>query len=118
MLESLYTYRAVVTRVIDGDTLDLNVDLGMHIFHKIRVRLAGIDTPETYGVKKTSEEYKAGKLATERVKELVLNKAVIIRTTKDSKGKYGRYIADIMFDDDTGTTHSLSQVLLQEGLGE
>lgn len=117
MSENLYTYRAIVTRVVDGDTLDLRVDLGMYIFHRVRVRLKGIDTPEVYGVKKESEEYNAGKLASARAKELVDGKSVIVKTEKDKTGKYGRYIADILFDDDDGVTKSLSEVLIQEGLG-
>ena len=60
MQKNYYLYKATVTRVVDGDTVDLEIDLGMSVFAKQRIRLAGINTPETYGVKKDSEEYAAG----------------------------------------------------------
>ena len=43
----MFEYFCKVTRVVDGDTIDVDVDLGFNIWHKARVRLAGIDTPET-----------------------------------------------------------------------
>ena len=63
----MYEYRAKVLRIIDGDTLKLEIDLGLKTSTKQKVRLAGIDTPETYGVKKNSEEYKAGMLSKARL---------------------------------------------------
>lgn len=115
--DNLYTYRAQVLRVVDGDTLDLRVDLGLHICTDIRVRLRGVDTPEVYGVKKTSEEFAAGKLASDRVQELVGGSDVIIRTHKDGTGKYGRYIVDVLYKNGD-VINSLSDVLIQEGLAK
>ncbi len=116
MYKKFYLYKATVTRVVDGDTVDLEVDLGMNIFVKERVRLARINTPETYGVKKDSEEYKAGIKAKERLIELVENKQVAIETIKDKKGKYGRYIAELyVFEEDW---FSVNTLLLDEGLAE
>ncbi|MGW8178181.1 MAG: thermonuclease family protein, partial [bacterium] len=71
MEENLYIYKAICRHVVDGDTLDLDMDLGLHQHSHERVRLFGLDTPETYGVKKDSEEYQAGMKAKERVMELV-----------------------------------------------
>ena len=95
MQKNYYLYKATVVRVVDGDTVDLEIDLGMNVFVKERVRLARINTPETYGVKKDSEEYKAGMKAKERLEELILGKEIALETVKDKKGKYGRYLGEI-----------------------
>ncbi len=64
-----YEYKAKLIKVVDGDTLDVQIDLGFNIFQNIRVRLLGVNTPETYGVKKESIEYKKGMKA----KQFVIN---------------------------------------------
>lgn len=110
---NLYCYKASCLRVIDGDTLELMIDLGLNVHVRERVRLAGIDTSEIYGVKKGSEEYKKGMISKARVEELVLGKDLIILTTKDKKGKYGRYVACVFVDGaDVGST------LVKEGLAK
>lgn len=111
----LYWYSAVCNRVVDGDTLDLTFDLGMHVHIKERVRVYGIDTPEIYGVKKDSEEYERGCLASARVKELIEGKRIWVNTKKD---KYGRYLAIIFYEDDNGASRSLAQTLVAEGLAK
>jgi len=98
LLEKLYVYKAKVLKVIDGDTLQLDIDLGMCVHFVEHVRLIGINTPETYGVKKDSEEYKAGIKAKEAVISWVEGKDVIIETSKDKKEKYGRYLVKLYFD--------------------
>lgn len=108
----MYEYEAICERVVDGDTVDLAIDLGLNVWVKERVRLHGIDTPETFGVKKGSAEYEAGKKATARVQELILNRMVRVETIKDRKGKYGRYIARIWLLDGT----CLNSLLVSEGL--
>ena len=112
--DQLYIYKAKVVRVVDGDTLDVDVDLGMNIRHHMRARIASIDAPEIYGVKKESSEYEAGLLAADRARELVEGKDVFIRTHRDRKGKYGRYIVDVFLDE--SLTETLSQRLIDEGL--
>jgi len=122
----MYEYRAKCVRVVDGDTLDLDIDLGLNVHVMERVRLAGIDTPETYGVKKDSEEYAAGLRAKERVTELVMGIAGVgvhepscrteltVITQKDKAGKYGRYLVTIILPDGS----YLNQILLDEGLAK
>lgn len=110
----MYTYHATVDRVVDGDTVDLIIDLGFKITTNQRIRLRGINTPETYNVKKNSEEYKKGMAAKEYVilrMEQNQNK-VIIETEKDV-GKYGRYIGIIRLDD---SVVSLNDELVNKGL--
>lgn len=111
-----------VDRVIDGDTFDVTVrvDVGFKIKvqHTIRIRLADIDTPEVYGVKKDSVEYKEGKVASERVKQLIEGKLVRMKTRKTRKGTerktFGRYVADIWFRAGD-VEYNLAELLRQEG---
>lgn len=113
----MYEYQAKITRVVDGDTFDAEVDLGFGIKFKERFRLARVDTPETYGVKKDSVEYKAGLLAKQRFEYLKNTYHwCTIKTSKDKKGKYGRYIAEVIFDHKN--PFNLSDHLVEEGLAE
>jgi len=97
----MYEYQARCVEVVDGDTQDVVVDLGFHIQRRIRLRLAGVDTHETYGVDHDSEEYRRGTQETEFVAAWLEAAAaeyngawpLLIRTEK--KGKYGRYLATI-----------------------
>jgi len=114
--DKLYWYKATCVRVVDGDTLDLEIDLGLNIFSRQRVRLYGIDTPETYGVKKGSEEYEAGKKAAARVSEYIYNADLWIKTIEDKTGKYGRYLAEIYKIDAEGNLFCLNDILVNEGL--
>ena len=85
--------------VVDGDTVDCILDLGFSILHKCRVRLFGIDTPESRT--RDKDEKVRGKLAAKFLKDAIDNgKKVILRTKlKDSKGKYGRVLGEIIVDD-------------------
>ncbi|MFV0593388.1 MAG: thermonuclease family protein [Draconibacterium sp.] len=109
----MYTYHAKVNRIVDGDTMDLVIDLGFKITTLQRIRLRGINTPETYNVKKDSEEYKKGMLAKEYVIKRMEenNYEVIVETNKDV-GKFGRYIGVIRLADSTTT---LNDDLVEKG---
>jgi len=91
----MYEYRAKALSVQDGDTVTLDIDLGLSVHVHERCRLYGINAPETHGVKKDSEEYKRGMAATEFLRNMIEGKEVLIRTYKDKKGKYGRYLVEI-----------------------
>ena len=56
----MYEYKAMLTKLVDGDTMDLTIDVGFKMTTAQRVRLKGINTPETWRRKKTSDEYKKG----------------------------------------------------------
>ena len=93
MLDFLYHYKMTVTKVVDGDTVYGDVDLGLNIgFKKMEFRLSGINTPETKGATR-----EAGLTSKKFVEDAILNKEVIIVTKKDGKEKYGRYLAEIFF---------------------
>jgi micrococcal nuclease len=87
----MYNYRASVIKVVDGDTVDLRIDLGMSIFHDIRCRLLGINAPERFT--------KEGKESTKFLKDLLSKqKTWEVITHKDKKEKYGRYLVSIVCD--------------------
>ena len=93
MLDFLYHYKMTVSKVVDGDTVYGDVDLGFNIgFKKMEFRLSGINTPETKGATR-----EAGLTSKKFVEDAILNKEVIIVTKKDGKEKYGRYLAEIFF---------------------
>jgi len=118
MDDKLYWYRARVLRVVDGDTLKLDIDLGLGSTRKITLRLFKVNTAEIFGVPKESEEYKRGMEAKVFVEERVLEKWVWVRTHKDKTGKYGRYLAEVFFQDDGGAHASIGKLLLEEDLAE
>lgn len=87
----MYEYKAKVIKIVDGDTIDCNVDLGFYMTAKIRFRLARIDTPEVRGA-----EREDGLLAKQWLIDLLNqhNNEIIVRTAKT--GKYGRWIGEII----------------------
>lgn len=95
----MYEYKCEVTRVVDGDTVDCVLDLGFSILHKCRVRLYGIDTPESRT--RDLDEKARGKLASKFLQDSIDNgKDIVLRSElKDSKGKYGRVLGSIIVDD-------------------
>ena len=110
----MYQYKATVDRVVDGDTVDLVIDLGFKITTHQRIRLAEINTPETYNVKRDSEEYKKGMVSKEYVlKRMADNNNEVIIETDKLTGKYGRYIGTIRLAD---SEVSLNKELVDEGL--
>ena len=114
----LYWYRGIVTHIVHGDTVDVEIDLGMRMFTKQRLRLYGVDTPEIFGVDKESEEYAHGMQAKLFVEQRLLNRTVWIHTHKDKTEKYGRYLAEIFIQDDDGVHVSIGKLLLEDGLAE
>ena len=111
----MYEYRATVIRVVDGDTVDVDIDLGFGIVLKDeRVRIMGIDTPES----RTSDRVEKlfGKLATTRVEELlqggdeVLLKPEVNKHGEDMKGKFGRILGDFIING-----RMLTDILIEEG---
>jgi len=92
---SLYTYRAHVTAVYDGDTLTADIDLGFSVVLKGQtIRLARINAPELRG--STAE---AGTRSRDALRDWVLGKDVVLRTIKDSREKYGRWLGEVWIDD-------------------
>jgi len=112
----LHLYRANTTRVVDGDTIDVLIDLGFDAYLKERLRLRGIDCPEL-----SSEEGKRAKRFVEQ--RLPPNRPIVIQTFKTDL--HGRYVADIFYlegerDKEFIATEGnfLNQELLSAGLAE
>jgi len=110
----MYQYKASVERIVDVDTIDLIIDVGFKITTNQRIRLAKINTPETYNVKRESEEYKKGLEAKQYVeKRINENGNLVLIETDKLTGKYGRYIGTIYLGD---SQKSLNDELVEKGL--
>jgi len=114
----MYRYEhCTVTRVIDGDTFVIEVDLGFKIKTNHTFRLKGADTAETYRPRCPGEK-EFGEQATQLVRSLLIGHPVVVETYK--VGIYNRYIADIFYvdpdDPESGPVHSLKETLIQKQL--
>tara|TARA_R110000824_G_scaffold98106_1_gene234166 strand:+ start:781 stop:1137 length:357 start_codon:yes stop_codon:yes gene_type:complete len=108
----MYEYSAEVLRVVDGDTVDMLIDCGFSTFRKERVRLYGIDAPESRT--RDKKEKIRGLAAKARLQELIKNtkKKIIIKTELDKKGKYGR-ILGVLWDENK--KKNFNDLLVSEG---
>lgn len=103
----MYTYNGVVIKVVDGDTVDVNLDLGFDVHFIQRLRLNRIDTDELKD-KDPIKRASANK-AKDFLTETLLNKTVIIKTSKSDK--YGRYLADVILNG-----QDISDLMLEKSL--
>ena len=104
----MYEYRAYVRKVYDGDTITVDIDLGFGVVLKNqKLRLTGINTPEVRG-KQRQEGLKVRDL----VRSRIANKWVVIKTEKDKRGKYGRWLATVF---EPSVEESVNKWLLNEG---
>jgi micrococcal nuclease len=105
-------YVKEVTKVVDGDTIDVILDLGFDVMFKSRVRLAGIDTPESRT--RDLDEKKLGLEAKEYLKHAIESaESVVIKTEKlNSTGKYGRILGWIYLDH---SPNSINNEMVQKG---
>lgn len=105
----MYTYRVrKVHKVVDGDTIDVDIDLGFNVSFYQRVRLAGIDTPESRTTDKYEKEL--GLEVKKKLAEYLANaKDIVIRTQKpDSTEKYGRILGWLFIDNaEQSVNHAL-----------
>ena len=109
----MYEYRATVLKVVDGDTVDVDIDLGFGVvLTDERVRIMGIDTPESRTRDKVEDLF--GEAAKARVKELLGEKVVlkteINKNGEDMKGKFGRILGDFQVG-----ARMVTEILCEEG---
>ena len=109
----MYQYMCKLERVVDGDTIDVRIDLGFDIHHSARVRMMGIDTPESRT--RNLEEKALGLASKARLKELLKGKKIKLETSKEGKGKFGRVLADVITIDKEGNEINCNNQLIQEG---
>ena len=91
----MFEYPVKVLRVVDGDTVDVDIDLGFGVWmRKQRIRMLGIDTPESRTRDKEEKVY--GLAAKAFLKEALKQGPVTLRTVKDGKGKFGRILGEFI----------------------
>ena len=103
----MHEYKINILRVIDGDTVDVDIDLGFSTWlKKQRIRLYGIDTPESRTSDKVEKVY--GNAAKDFLVKWTDAGDLTLKTFKDGKGKFGRILGEIWF----GGTHNINQILV------
>jgi micrococcal nuclease len=102
----MYTYKAKLDRVVDGDTVDAHIDLGFDITIHKRIRLAGIDTPESRT--RDLEEKARGLASKDKLIELLGDGNFILESKE--VGKYGRVLGTLHIDD-----MNINDTLVKEG---
>ena len=112
----MYTYNIKLDRVVDGDTIDANIDLGFDVWVKKRVRFLGVDTPESRT--RDLEEKARGLAAKDRVTQL-LEGCTRIQLVSHGVGKFGRCLGELSIDMIDGkesvTMVSVNELLIKEG---
>ena len=113
----MYEYRCKILRVVDGDTVDVDIDLGFGMWmHKERVRMMGIDTPESRTRDKVEKKF--GLASKQFVKDMMpvgskqVLKTQIDRSGEDKKGKFRRILGDFLIDG-----KKLTETMIKEGYG-
>ena len=104
----MYIYSAKCLKVVDGDTIDVRVDLGFDTFKKIRIRLVGINAPESRT--RDLEEKERGLAAKARVKQLISENKNKFVLHSQGVGKFGRCLGEIYLGDS-----KLNDILINEG---
>lgn len=105
-----FVYRAVVAHVVDGDTLDLDVDLGFRITNRVRVRLADFDAPEV-----SSE---LGREIRDGLRIALSNAEVVVRTRRAPGDKYGRWLGEVWIRGGLDLRDVIRNEWLQRAAGE
>jgi len=115
----LYYYAADVVAVYDGDTITVNLDLGLGIWdHGVTIRFWKINAPEVRG-----PEREKGLQVRDMVRELILNKSVLVRTILDKRGedrtgKFGRLLGEVLVENERGAVIVVNDLLLGLGLAQ
>lgn len=109
----MYEYKVNIIKIVDGDTVDVDIDLGFGMWIKDeRVRMMGIDTPESRTRDKVEKKF--GLASKERLKSMLGKKGVlktqVNKKGEDMKGKFGRILGDFVVDDKMAT-----EILVEEG---
>ncbi len=114
MIQNLYHYRAIFKSNYDGDTITVDIDLGMNVWLKDRrVRLFGINTQELRS--KDPGQKALARQAKEFVSELLFPRdQITIKTHKDESGKFGRLLATVYTEDN----ENVNEMLVSAGLAE
>lgn len=116
MIENRYNVKLL--KVVDGDTVDVDIDLGFGVWlHDERVRIMGIDTPESRTSDKVEKVF--GLAAKNRLKELLEEGALLVTTEdkkgEDMKGKFGRILGDFIVEEYEDQPRRVTEIMIEEG---
>ncbi len=108
----MYEYKCKMVKVVDGDTVDVDIDLGFGVWlKKQRIRMYGIDTPES----RTSDDVEKvyGLAAKDFLVKWTNSGGLTLKTFKDGRGKFGRILGELWFNDVYESTyHNINQLLV------
>lgn len=109
----MFKYQAKVVHIVDGDTVDVVISLGFNTFSEQRIRLYGINTPETRT--RDDAEKKRGLIAKEFLREQLMKVEykIELHTFQDEQGKFGRYLGNIFIQ--RGRLTNLNKLMVKEG---
>ena len=110
----MWEYQIKVLRVLDGDTVDARVDLGFKVDHRIRIRIYGLNTPETRT--RDLEEKKRGLHSKSVLKQWIADADRVILKSH-GVGKFGRCLGEVFVEMDDGSKFSVAERMIAEGLG-
>jgi len=105
----MYEYKCNLVKVVDGDTIDALVDLGFNTWKKVRIRMMGINAPESRT--RDLEEKKLGLAAKARLNELIESNDFLFTLKSHGVGKFGRCLGEIFIEEEI----SINQTLINEG---
>ena len=115
--KNMWEYRAIVKKVYDADTITVDIDLGFGVWlFKQSIRLLNVAAPEIRG-----EERPQGLISRDKLREWIpLESEIILKTYKDSKGKYGRWLGEIFVPDEADNLKlvNLNEKLISGGYAE
>ena len=114
----MHEYKCRITKVVDGDTVDCSIDLDFGIWiHNERVRLHGIDTPESRT--RDLEEKKCGIYAKQCVETfLPVDSNQVLKTHKDKVGKYGRILGEfVIYDPEQDRQTTINEYMIRHRIG-
>ena len=108
----MYEYRCKVVKIVDGDTVDVDIDLGFGVWlKKERIRMFGIDTPESRT--RDLDEKKYGLMAKDYITRLLDDEGgIVLKTRKDAEGKYGRILGELLRTTDFADT-SINDLMIK-----
>ena len=104
----MYNYKIQVIKVVDGDTIDAHIDLGFDVSIKNRIRLSGIDAPESRTRNLTEKKY--GLEAKEKLRELLTHESDVLTVQSHGLGKYGRVLGTLYAGD-----KNINETMISEG---
>ena len=109
----MYEYRCKVVKIVDGDTVDVDIDLGFGVWlKKERIRMFGIDTPESRT--RDLDEKKYGLMAKDYITKLLDDEGgIVLKTRKDAEGKYGRILGEL-WRTTAFADRSINQIMIEK----